>query len=542
MEILEWIDKKHSDRNKKLSDYKYFEHTVVGGICFLTLIFTLSYALLSRTVYFWDSSTYWDISSMLAKKPINFGFISEVYNSVGTSDYNYLVAVPVALWLKMFGTSRVSYIAAITLFYLIPSELAIYKLSKRISKAPLVAFAITVAIIPSLMYLTAIGFIDVAGVFVALLCYLIYFKDEKNTKDSVILGVLLTLIMVVRRYFAFFSVSFVTVMIIDAILFKKDRKKLFITLLSLALTLVVFLYPFLRNILLKDYGALYAGYKYNPVTDIKLITRYFGLTFLLTLLASVPYAIVKKHEIKGAFALLQMLICVFMFVSTQTHGQQHLLLYVPALAVIVITGINAIQKQWMFIFICVLAAVNMLSPCIWRTQPQNIQEIKSLALFPSYSVKPEKRDDIHELIALRRILDEQIPEGEKCGVLASSFVINSSIIENVIESVNMKEAREDQYITGLPEVDSRDYWRLDELYNINYLLVATPAQTHLAKGQQTIVEQAVSSFKNYTDIARFFERVNGFKARIGNINLELYRRIGDVTETAKTEYRLRLYK
>ena len=115
---------------------------------------------------------------------------------------------------------------------------------------------------------------------------------------------------------------------------------------------------------------------------------------------------------------------------------------------------------------------------------------------PTYSVKPKKRTDINSVLALKRTLDKKIPEGATCGVLASSFVLNSSILINVVPSLNMKENREDNYIVGLPEVDSRDYWRLNELYECDYILVATPAQTHLAPGEQTIITRAVESFKN----------------------------------------------
>lgn len=542
MEILEWMDDRQSNKDKKITDYKYFKHIFVGGICLLTLAFAVVYTLLSRTVYFWDDSTYWDISTMLAEKPLNFGFIRDVYNSVCTSDYNYVAAVPIALLLKIFGTSRVAYIAVITALYLIPSQILIYKLCERLSKAANVAFLCTVFSVPSMVYITSIGFIDISGVLVALGCYYLYIDDKRGVLKSALLGILLTLIMVIRRYFAFFSVSFIAVMITEVILFKKNKKNAAVTLIACAGVLVIFFYPFLVNILLKDYGTLYSGYKYDIMTDLKLVTRYYGALFILSIFTAVVVSVIRKRTENIIFAFLQMIVCFLMFISTQTHGQQHLLLYVAPVTVIVISGINFITKRTVFVGMCILSAANLISPCISRQQPQNIQEIKSISYFPSYSVKPKTRSDIYEIFALKAKLDEYIPENKKCGILASSFTVNSSILENVTESLNKKETREDTYITSLPEVDSRDYWRLEELYNVDYILVATPAQTHLANGEQTIIEEAVKSFEANTDVALSFAKAEGFDANVGSVKFKLYARVEEVSESAKTEFELRLYK
>ena len=252
--------------------------------------------------------------------------------------------------------------------------------------------------------------------------------------------------------------------------------------------------------------------------------------------------IIKQKEIRGAMALLQMLVCATMFVSTQTHGQQHLLLYVPALLFMVIFALNSVTKESMLIVLCIITLCNVLSPVIKRKQPQNIQEIRFLSAFPSYSVSPQKREDINEILAIKRGLDRKIPEGASCGVLASSFKLNSSILINVMPSLNLKDERSDTYIIGLPEVDSRDYWRLNEIYYCDYILVAVPAQTHLALSEQTIITEGVNSFINNTDFAQSFAVMHDFKGTIGDIEVMLYKRIKDVTKTEMTEFELKLYK
>ncbi len=542
MELMEWLDKGDKPR-RKLINSKYLPYIIVGGVCLLTLIWGILYTVISKTVYFWDDATYWEISRMIMAKPLNLQFIKDVYISITTADYNYLSALPVAIWMKIFGGTRVSYIIAITLMYLIPTQIMIYKLCEKLSKAPWVAFLVTVISIPALLYITFIGFIDVGGVLIGVSCYYLYYTDTFKKRPwvkYVILGVLLAVIMLFRRYFAFFAVSFITAMIIDVILFRRSSRGLLITLGTLAGVIVIFFFLFITNILLKDYGNLYSGYRYNIFTDLKLITRYYGLMFLIMVFASVPFTIKKKGDMRCIMPLLQVLICWGMFVTTQTHGQQHLLLYIPGFAVLIMLGLNAVNRHNVFWAVSVIAVITFISPFIPRKQPDNIQEIKGLALAPTYSVKAEKRGDINHLVALKSNLDKAVPEGEICGVLSSSFTLNASILLNVEPSLNREPCRMDSYIVGLPEVDSRDWWRLEEIYNCDYILVATPAQTHLAEGQQTIIIEAVNSFINNTDFAKAYTKVNDFSARIADVDVKLYRRVRDVTETEKAQLKSRL--
>ena len=43
-----------------------------------------------------------------------------------------------------------------------------------------------------------------------------------------------------------------------------------------------------------------------------------------------------------------MIVCLFMFLSTQTHGQQHLLLYIPSLIMLTLISIRHITKRMGF--------------------------------------------------------------------------------------------------------------------------------------------------------------------------------------------------
>ena len=90
-------------------------------------------------------------------------------------------------------------------------------------------------------------------------------------------------------------------------------------------------------------------------------------------------------------------------------------------------------------------------------------------------------------------------------------------------------------------MDSRDK-DLSPLYTVNYVLVASPAQTHLADGSQTVLTEAVRSFTEYTDIATAYEEITGCRTVIDGIDVRLFHRIGEVRSADIKAFESRLYK
>ncbi len=519
---------------------------MVSVSCIAVLIAGICYVENSRTIYFWDDSTYWDITRALVNGELaGDGFWQSVYNSIGALDYNYAAALPSALWMLIFGQSRMAFVAGLIVMYIVPSVILIYRLCRKLSKAPKAAFLMAVFIMPVTFFLAFNGFVDVGGLLIALCCYDLYYSAKGVSRGRfkyIIIGILLVLIMVFRRYFAFFSVSFITAMIADCIIYRRNRKNLLLLIAVAAALLATVFRPFLINILLKNYGSLYSGYKYSPATDMKLILRYFGAAFLI-ISAIVPFISgIKRGEYRPVFLWIQIISCAAIFMVTQTHGQQHLLLYVPALTVMTIFLVNCISKEWMLIVMCVLTVLNLSNTFIKRDQPNNIQEIDHYAVIPDFSLRADRREDADAILTLKRDLDAIIPEWQECKILSSSFLLNDGILRNAEPSLGAETYRSPDYIKALPEVDSRDGDRLWEIYYADYILAAFPAQTHLAEGQQTITECLVDSFAGYTDIARDFVEIYSFARQVGSLDVKLYQRINDVDALRQREFEAKLYK
>lgn len=483
----------------------------------------------SNYIYFWDNATYWDISRNIAKGALLPDFFKNLYASFGSMDYNYTAGLCSAVFIKLFGESRLVYVLTLVNLYLVPSMALVYLIAKRIGAQPILTMSLTMLICPAMTFMAFIGFADVGGLLIAMTCFYLYFKDDKTTVlQYILIGVLLVLSMLWRRWYAFFAVSFITAMTADAIINKKPVWRTGITVAVVGLLLVFVFRDFLVNILLKDYGSIYSGYKFSPSIDFKLITRYFGIIYILLLAASAVYISVKHHDLRPVFMWVQMIVCAVMFMMLQTHGQQHLLLYIPSLIMLTVFTIKYTDNQKILTAIAALAVISAVNVYIPYPQPQNIQDIKIYSPIPSFSMLPREMDNTEEILNLKRRLDEVVGDNETLGVLASSFDINEDILRNAEASFGIKPRRKD-YIVTLPQVDSRDT-DIGAYGYVNYILLAAPPQTHLAAENQRVVTEAVQSFLNWTDIATAYEEIYGFNTNIGGIELKLFKRVRNIPD------------
>ena len=487
----------------------------------------------SDYIYFWDNATYWDISRRIADGALLPDFLKNVYHSIAVNDYNCVAGLLPAVFIKLFGDSRLVYVLTLVDLYLVPSVIIIYFLAKKLGKAPLLTMSLTILLCPAVIFMALIGFADVGGLPPALLCFYLYFnKDKKDPGVSIwkciVIGLLLTLLILWRRWYAFFAVSFVTAMLSDCIINRRRLYPAFISAAVVGFILIVCFRDFVTNIILRDYGSLYSGYKMSVLTDLKLIARYFGVFYIFALAAMTVYGAVKKHNLRPIMMWVQIVVCAIMFMCVQTHGQQHLLLYIPSFITLTIYAIRFFDREWMLIAACAMAAVNTANVFVPYNQPQSIQEIKFYSPVPSFSLLPRHMDNTEELHALRRGLDSTVPEGQTLGVLSSSFKLNEDILKNVYASFGMDNSREN-YFVSLPQVDIRDT-DLSAYGSVNFILTANPLQIHLDENNQRILREALISFNGWTDIATAYEEVYDFAVTIDDMQIKLYRRVRDIPD------------
>lgn len=498
------------------------------GVVVLANIWAYFYVTKSRFIYSWDNTLYWSSAKSLSEYKVDMSFFKMMYHSIGNSEYNMLPAVLPALIMKIFGTSRLVFIITNVNIYFVPSVFLIFILSRRYCEhSGAVGVLITFAFL-IMLFTVFVGFPDLGAVGVAFLIMLIYFSEIPL--KYIITGVLLIFVMMFRRYFAFFSLAFVTAMLAESIIYEKKKSGIFVMLVIMGVILVFGFPEFLTERLLKDYGDLYSSYKFSLKTDFLLITRYFGLIpLILILFASVRTFISEKNP-EIFFLWIQILVCFLMFICTQTHGQQHLLLYVPSLVMLVFFSLKFFKCGFLYLTVALFVPVNTL---IDRKQPESLLQIKNFAFIPDFSMRPRVRNDIDEILDLKRFLNKEVPEGQKVGVLASGLDFNSDILKNCEASLGLIQPREDFFLE-LPCVDSKDK-DFSSLFSADFLVVAFPPKTHLGEERQKIIVNSVNCFYNYSGFANAFLKIS-HEIKIDDMSIFVYKRVRTVTEQEKKEF------
>lgn len=549
MDLLERLERKEQGKSGIAAYLDYMGEKKLGALAVMAaslilIAAVLIYVAASRQIYFWGNATYWEMSCSLLNSSQDAELWDKIWNSIGTADYNYIPALPSALWMRIFGQSRISYVMGIAIMYVIPINALTYSLAKKLTERPLFAFFAAVFSMPFLLYMTVCGYADLGGTLMITAVFSLYY-----TKDGIsdrwyrylLIGLLLTAMMIFRHYFAFFTVSFLTVMIMDCILFRRKRINAITVLVIIAALMATVFLPFLKGVLARNYGNIYSGYVFAFAADMKLITRYFGLIFIVIAALAPIIAGIAAREFRPAMLGLQMVVCTAMLMSTQTHDRQHLLIYAPLLMLFVLFAVRCLKNRASLAVIAAVMVLNMGSVWIRRGQQEYTSEVGPISMLPSFSMHPVKQPYTQELLAIRQSLDGLIPEGAACGIMAASTTLNGSILKNAAKSLGAKAERDGSYIVPLAGIDTSDAEGLETLYNTEYILVGIPAQTYPAAGGQRIVEAAADSFANGTDIAELYHEITEFSFRIDTIDVKLFQRYQDIDAIRKHEFEAKFY-
>ena len=485
------------------------------------------YLALSKQVYFWDNAGYWEISAKMSEtvffEPGQF-FLNLV-DSVFTSDYNQIPAALPALAMAVFGKGRLVFVLSVLDFYFVPFLCFLYKTAENFT-----GFVIVVLCLPMVFYLTVLGFLDVGGVFLSVsVLYIFIFRGPEPGADF-FAGVLLCLLVVFRRWYIFFAAVFVLGAVLYALILRGDKIK------KAAFTLFGFCFPFFiffqgyfsKRLLGANYADIYSAYKFSFDADIKIFLRYFGvlLLFAVTGYAIYAFAAKKKEQLMSTLFLYVLFAAVFfMFITVQTHGQQHLLLYAPAFALILINFVKTSKRaKTILAAVSVCCAAGMFIP---GAQPQSLGEISSFSPLPSFSIYPAVREDADALAKLAGYVESL--QGD-VAVLASSFVLNADILTKTKASLNcLVPLEKSRNIAYLPEVDKRDGKPYNIVY-VSYIVTALPVQTHLGRKEQLAVAVPAEMLVSDTKFAKAFEKMDvSFELKDG-VQAYVYRRTRPNTE------------
>lgn len=524
----------------------------------------------SSTVYFWDNAGFFEMARTMSQQPMNAAFFSHIKQTVLLADYNQLLAFPISIVMRLLGTNRMVFVLTIVNLYLAPAYyISMAFLQKHVHHSRL-CFFILVLLVPCTFYMAWNGFVDVAAMGIGLLAVLIWMNREQDTVSRGILcGILLVICFVLRRTFIFFVGGFGVATFFSSLIF--DRKQLK-GVLAMALVgilgSVVCMQPFVTEKLMgTDYGRMYTAYHFGILQDYFLFVRYFGIVALLGAAAgTVVLFISKPMRSRAAFLAIMVLACFLAFVRVQTHGQQHLLLYVPAMYGLILyvmrmwdekresslkvlstketeestwgSVVRAPKKEkvsfghrmW-FVGLGAAAFVTAFSPLIPREQPKTLSQIHTHAVLPTFSYQPPVRKDMSELIRLQDRLYSLSPtKPVTVGVVASSLIVNADMIRNTAWSANLwcNESATNTTICYLGDVDKRDGFSWGVL-DADYLVVASPIQTHLRMENQRVIAYLAEDVLTGSGVGKAYTKLADTYTLEDGVSVYLYKRNRAVT-------------
>ena len=496
---------------------------------------TALYCARAATVYYWDNAIYWNSSTMLSQQPLDLAQVRLVLESVITQEYNYLLAWPISLVMRLLGTSRYVYLFSIVNLYLLPALWGLCVLGRRVRWGGGLLFLFT----PVLLYAALLGYVDVAAAGAAIWAMVLYTDTQRSpAARGILAGALLVLTFVLRRYFFFFAATFGIGALAALAVRRTDWKAFAALFVSSALCALYFAQHFLVEQVLKaPYSDLYSAYDQGRLADLTNFARYFGVVMLVLALAAGVFLLFRPERRYGAvLCLVQMAACFLFFTRVQTHGMQHLLLYVPALCWLLSEGTaeltpaqgkraEAPKRPW--------GKLRPAAVCAWAlalctTVSAYLPGIEPGPL-PFFTYDPPVRTDLGQLIALRLYVDGlSAREPKTAAIAASSFTLNTSLYNSILRSANIPEGPGSKTeILYMADVDKRDGFSWNVL-TADYLVVGDPVQTHLGEENQQVVAYLAHAVLEGTGVGTAYEPMEMSFPLQKDVTARVYRRTRDI--------------
>ena len=548
---------KEGDINRCLNKLTKKEIILNLIMIFGAILVAYSLNIREKYIYYWDHSTYW-IKSLEAFEICNeslFSAIKRIFSSIYYDDYNLLQGMLMALPLKILGDQYLSYILVIYIQFLIPTSfvgmIIIMNLLKKYSNINIKSYYIFGCNLFFVWFWqpTLNGYADMAAVLLVALCILITFSMDFcffNPTKSILISVMLFGSVLLRRYFAYWVVGYsCSISIIALIQMKRfgwskikssiiNVTKNFIIIYGFMIViLIIFFKPFLMRSLFNNYAIAYQAYNTSDVySKILELVKYLGIIYAIAAFCMVCYSVKKKKYLDEViFLLISTSISVFTFYRTQNMGIQHYYIISVQMLILIVLGICILaDNAGRFSKIVLLASVTMYMLNFVHGISLLPGVLQSKIIWSNNTYKPKQREDMEEILLLKKYIQEATPEREGVYVIGSSVIMTSDILScsylpNLTPDINILSAS---------QVDLRDGFNTS-FFDAKVIVCATPAQYHLSPETQRVTGILTDEFENENSpIRKNFIRGNSFVIENG-VTVNVFIKAKNFTK-AEVEY------
>lgn len=476
-------------------------------ILLLVILFTYAYIYNEDPIYIFDYSGYFENFKLMGNQlAISFkDFWNTLVNSVRNYEYNYSSVVPLMPFYFLFGESRLSYIMSVTTLYLFPcimlityAFMRIIKENNEVSKKEnMIYLLFTICL--TFMYTkiwapTLRGYTDICGLIPIIISYLLISKrplaKEKKLYYPVLLGLIVYLPFLFRRWYAYYIVGFcITIFLFDLVDFfkSKDNKKeaffrafrnyLIFGLTMIALVALIQL-PYIKQILSTNYNDMYSSYQIDAMSHLIRLYNDHGLVLIILALLGIIFSLKRKKYIKVMlFCTLNVIIFIVSVASMVQIGLQHCLGFCFWLIILVMLGIRHIYEllpkynyKNIFLFIIlILFAINFSTTFIFRNR--HVPIISQNTKY--YKFRYEHFDEVKRLIndLGNLVIDsgDDNDTNKKFTVFAESEIISDNLID-LLGDANIRDN-----IAYTNHIDSKDEVSYNGLF-ADYAVVTNKSQ------------------------------------------------------------------
>jgi hypothetical protein len=136
---------------------------------------------------------------------------------------------------------------------------------------------------------------------------------------------------------------------------------------------------------------------------------------------------------------------------------------------------------------------------------------------------PLVRKDYNTVIQLIEYLRKTTSNDEPIYVAASSSILNYSLFTEVEKQLyGTKNSRLN--ILKTSDIDSRDFYPIQEILQAQYVIIASPFQHHLPPEEQDVVKVVLDAFTENWELAQDFKRLTDQFFLDENVVVTIYRR------------------
>lgn len=558
--LADWKNLHCASGDKEKTSLKHKAVVIAGCLAAILAInfIVANYVNSEKAVYYWDTSAYWKNSITLVDT-FNSSPVAAAKMTLESleTDYNYLPLVPMIPFLKIFGTSRLSFILIVLNLYVIPFAiimLATVRWALKKSRIHLKAWAkplvFSAAIFsPATIIPVLNGRPDaICLVIIALIFYLLAKTRLHYISNYFTLGILTLLLIVLRRYFCLFAVClYASIFIVKAIKNIEEFKltktavlktaKVAVKLVASGLMLLalmgIFFPALLKRYITGGYSDAYSAYLLGDfINQIRLFILYFGIIFLALVLISQIFTFIKyKKSCASEVTLIgtiSALSSFFLFTRIQTLGDQHMYIFVPFFVFCVgllIAELSVVRGKLKLL--CILPSAILIGLSVYSFTGVRAEGCSNACYATGVSevIRPVVRNDLEEIEKLYSYLTDHLTSTDYVYTLSSSDTFNDDLLYNL----HLPEKPKFN-LSGVKHVDKRDGFP-DYFYDASYVIVCDPIQTHLNGGQEVISYLAETILNGKTTNLHLVKTYN----LDGGVKLKLYHKESAYSTNVLTE-------